>query len=77
MFFNTALLTLIIELCIFGNYYKKEGLIFTETLIVIVDIGFELALWIIDPYSIIRSIRRKKEIAKGKECNITQKEANE
>ncbi len=74
MFFNTALITLIIELLIFKNYHGKEGLIFTETIIVIIDIAFKLFMWIVDPFTIIKNYKRKKA---KEDPTITQKEANE
>lgn len=54
----------------------KGGLIYSELLICLFDVFFELILWIIDPYSIIHYFRLRSQISKGKECVLTQQEGN-
>lgn len=76
LFFNTALISLIIDILIFNNYYHYGGLIFVEQIVVIIDIAFDLLIWIFDPFGWFRRWRRDRAMALGDKCIITQKEAN-
>jgi len=76
LFFNTALISLIIDILIFQNYYHYGGLIFVEQCVVMIDIGFDLVIWIFDPFTAIRNWRRNRAKNQGEKCIMTQKEAN-
>ena len=54
----------------------QGGLIFSELLICMVDIGVELFIWLVDPYAIIKRYKLSDQKSKGDECTLTQDEAN-
>ena len=47
-----------------------------ESCVVIIDIGFDLIIWIVDPYTLIKKWKRSRAMAKKDKCTLTQKQAN-
>lgn len=58
------------------NRKNLGGLIFVEQIVVIIDIAFDLLIWIFDPFGWFRRWRIDRAMALGDKCIITQKEAN-
>lgn len=77
LFFNTALITFAVEILAFGNYYGEGGMIFTEFYVFIMNALIPQLAWLIDPWGIIQYFKRRKALAQGDKCLLTQKEANE
>ena len=62
LFFNNALITLIVELISFNNYYGVGGMIYLEFIIFILNSFVPALSWIIDPSTIAKNLKRKKEM---------------
>lgn len=66
MFVNTAMLSYIIDILLMGNIVTKGGFIQNETNVFILNAFFPPAVWLIDPYGIIKRYQRNKELEKHK-----------
>ncbi|EGR27621.1 hypothetical protein IMG5_192990, partial [Ichthyophthirius multifiliis] len=77
LFNNTALITFIVEIIFFNNYYGiGGGMIYSEYYVFILNAFIPALAWIIDPWSILKNYKRKKEVRKGNQSSLTQLEAN-
>ncbi|KAL4476129.1 hypothetical protein ABPG74_009862 [Tetrahymena malaccensis] len=77
LFFNTALITVLIEIILFKNFYGiGGGMILNEQLVFIFNAIIPSLAWVIDPWSIIKNIQRNKELKNKEKSVLTQGEAN-
>ncbi|EGR32359.1 protein kinase domain protein [Ichthyophthirius multifiliis] len=77
LFTNTALITFFVEIIFFRNYYGiGGGMIYGEYLVFINNAIIPALAWIIDPWSIWKNFKRNKELKKGNQSTLTQKQAN-
>ena len=74
MFFTTALMTLAVEAIRFENYYSHlYGVIEEETVFFFMNAFFVPLIWIVNPFHIAATIRRK---IYENSPNVTQGRAN-
>ena len=72
LFANTALITFLVEIIIFGNYYGiGGGMIYSEFLVFILNAFVPPLAWFVDPWSIIKNRKRRSEIGKGNLSTLT------
>jgi len=75
LFSNTALITFLVEIITFKNYYGAGGMIYTEYIVFIFNAFIPPLAWFVDPWSIIKRYKRNKELKK-KTSSCTQQQAN-
>ena len=72
LFANTALITFLVEIIIFGNYYGiGGGMIYSEFLVFILNAFVPPLAWFVDPWSIIKNRKRRREVSKGDSSTLT------
>lgn len=63
LFFNTALITVLVEVILFKNFYGiGGGMDYNEELVFIFNAIIPSLAWVIDPWSITKNIKRNKEL---------------
>ncbi|KAL4485796.1 hypothetical protein ABPG72_012336 [Tetrahymena utriculariae] len=79
LFLNSAIITYVVEILYYKNYYGPGGFIYTESWVFLWNAILPPLVWIINPYQIYKESKRKKQLqlAKQKMCFLTQQEANE
>ena len=81
MFFNTAIINLLLDVFFFKNVFGQGGLIYTEFWVFITNALVSPLLLLFDFSTIKKKIQRKKILKQVKEtdnkCAITQAEANQ
>ncbi|EAR87534.2 transmembrane protein, putative (macronuclear) [Tetrahymena thermophila SB210] len=79
LFLNSAIITYVVEILYYKNYYGPGGFIYTESWVFLWNAILPPLVWIINPYQIYKENKRKKQLqlAKQKMCFLTQQEANE
>jgi hypothetical protein len=71
LFFNTALITFFVEILTFKNYYQAGGMIFTESIVFIMNAFIPPLVWIFDPWGFFKNIIRNHEVSKGEKSVLT------
>lgn len=77
LFFNTSLITILIEVLIFKNYFGiTGGMIYSEELVFIFNAIIPTLAWVIDPWTVYKNYKRNKILASPEAYTLTQGEAN-
>lgn len=78
LFVNTSLISIVVEVVLFKNFYGiGGGLVLSEFLVFIFNAIIPALAWIIDPWTIIKNIKRNKVLSSSVLiATLTQAEAN-
>lgn len=56
-------MTFAVELLTFNNYYGMGGMIYTESIVFIVNAFMPPLIWACDPWAILKNRKRKQELS--------------
>lgn len=72
LFTNTAFITFFVEILILNNFYGiAGGMIYSEFFVFILNAFVSPIIWLIDPWGIVKNIKRKLELKKGSKSIMT------
>ena len=72
LFANTALITFLVEIILFKNFYGiAGGMIYSEYIVFILNAFVPPLVWLVDPWHLLKSYKRKKEMKKNKLSTLT------
>jgi hypothetical protein len=76
-FLTSSLITFVMTVTYFDNYYGNGGLINNQTIIFLSNIIVPPLMQLINIPHLIKYLKRIYQKSKGNKCLLTQKEANE